>query len=157
MGQISGRLATILEAFKRQSSADQAKEPSTNTRLFGSMSSGCTTSWSRRGWNCGRISDANTIRPFSTVHLQMPPLPPPANDVVEAALRDNGNKPLTARQSGSLMLNLRYRAAFIGNDTMKKLEWSNTGRIEPKTRNVAAVAEGLQKLALLDFGVPPRF
>ena len=31
------------------------------------------------------------------------------------------------------------------------------GRLELNDRNVAAVAEGLHKRSLLDFGVPPRF
>lgn len=71
-------------------------------------------------------------------HLQVPPSLPPTNvaqfvqaqverdasaflegwnDVVEAAAHDNGNKPLTVPQFSSMMLNLRYRAVFIGKET----------------------------------------
>ena len=112
-------------------------------------------------------------------HLQAPPSLPPSpsnvaqfiqaqverdahaflegwNDVVEAAAHDNGGKPLTIPQFSSLMLNLRYRGLFTAKDTMNKLQWMSTGRLEPNARNVTAVAEGLKTLNLLDFGVPPQ-
>jgi hypothetical protein len=80
------------------------------------------------------------------------------NDLVDWATHGNRDQPLSIEQSGSLLLNLRYRAVFIGNqDTFRKLDWSGGGRLEPNTRNVAAVADGLHKMTLLDFGVPPRF
>ena len=73
-------------------------------------------------------------------------------------MRGNRDQPLSIEQSGSLLLNLRYRAVFIGNcDTFKKLDWSSGGWLEPNAGNVAAVADGLHKMTLLDFGVPPRF
>jgi hypothetical protein len=78
------------------------------------------------------------------------------NDMIEAATRDNGNKPPTPRQISSLLMNLRYRALFIG-DAMKKLQWANSGRLEPTAGNVGAVAEVLRKMKLLDFGSPPEF
>ena len=78
--------------------------------------------------------------------------------MVDWATRGNLDRPLSIEQSSSLLLNLRYRAVFIGNgDTFKKLDWSGGGRLEPTARNVAAVADGLHKMTLLDFGVPPRF
>ena len=80
------------------------------------------------------------------------------NDVVDWATRGNLDRLLSIEQSSSLLLNLRYRAVFIGNqNTFKKLDWSGGGRLEPTARNVAAVADGLHKMTLLDFGVPPRF
>jgi hypothetical protein len=78
------------------------------------------------------------------------------NDVVEAATRGYGGRAPTPRQIGAMLMNLRYRTVFIGSDTMKKLEWANSGRLEPGDRNVAAVAEGLRRMNLLDFGVPPK-
>jgi hypothetical protein len=80
------------------------------------------------------------------------------DDVVDWATRGNRNRPLTIEQSSSLLLNLRYRAVFIGNeDAFRKLDWSLGGRLEPTAKNVAAVAESLQKMTLLDFGMPPQF
>jgi hypothetical protein len=80
------------------------------------------------------------------------------NDVVDWATRANRDRPLSVEQSSSLLLNLRYRTVFIGNEaTFRKLAWSPGGRLEPTAGNIAAVAEGLPKMTLLDFGVPPQF
>jgi hypothetical protein len=53
---------------------------------------------------------------------------------------------------------MRYRRVFNNYPgVFKKLDWSAGGRLELNDRNVAAVAEGLHNMPLLDFGVPPRF
>jgi|HubBroStandDraft_5_1064220.scaffolds.fasta_scaffold272701_2 hypothetical protein len=78
------------------------------------------------------------------------------NDVVDWATRGNRNKPLSIEQTSLMMDNLRYKHVFSNyTGVFKKLDWSPGGRLEPNDRNVAAVAEGLHKMVLLDFGVPP--
>ena len=74
------------------------------------------------------------------------------NDVVDAAVRQNGKRPLSMPQLGSLMMNLRYRVVFTNATASTALKWSPTGTIDPSDQNVAAVASGLRKMKLLDFG-----
>jgi hypothetical protein len=194
-GQTGGRLAAILESFKRQSTAGQYKQVSeaiaaspTLARELGAAADG------------GRLTGITVAAPSYQPSGPVQPddllpnnlvfvlgafafwLQPPAarstadmnsfiqahverdaraflngwNDMIEAATRDNGNKPPTPRQISSLLMNLRYRALFIG-DAMKKLQWANSGRLEPTAGNVGAVAEVLRKMKLLDFGSPPEF
>ena len=79
------------------------------------------------------------------------------NDVVDWATHGNRDMPLSVEQASLLMLNLRYRQVFMDEYAIKfrKLDWSPGGRLELNVHNVAAVAEGLHKMTLLDFGVPP--
>ena len=78
------------------------------------------------------------------------------NDVVDWARHGNRDKPLSVEQISLMMDNFRYKDVFDNyTGVSKKLEWSAGGRLELNDRNVAAVAEGLRKRALLDFGVPP--
>lgn len=68
------------------------------------------------------------------------------NDVVDAATVTNGNKPLSARQAGDLLINLRYRAAFIKAMNAKagpKLKFSNDGHIEASDSNLKSMATAL--------------
>ncbi len=77
------------------------------------------------------------------------------NDVVDAAEKANGNRYLTQQQQGSLLANLRYRTVFVGRDGRRIVPWTSSGVIDPADRNVALLAESLQRGNLLDFGVPP--
>jgi hypothetical protein len=74
------------------------------------------------------------------------------NDVVDAAVRQNGKRPLSMPQAASLMMNLRYRVVFTNPTASNAIKWSPTGTIDPTEQNIAAVADGLRKLKLLDFG-----
>nr|WP_199048249.1 hypothetical protein [Dyella sp. ASV24] len=75
------------------------------------------------------------------------------NDTVDAAQKSNGGKVLAAGQVGSMILNLRYRAAFIkamqaqGED---KLQFGDDGRIAMTPANVAAVMKALSTSSLFD-------
>jgi len=75
------------------------------------------------------------------------------NDVIDAAINENGNKPLTIPQQGMLDLNLRYRAVLEdgGKNTIVN---APSGKIEPTAQNVAAIEEILRHTQLLDFGAP---
>ena len=75
------------------------------------------------------------------------------NDVVDAAVRENGGKPLTVQQQGMLILNFRYRAVLVDKDNQHKIAWSPSGAIEPTGQNVAALLEIVSRSRLLDFGV----
>ena len=77
------------------------------------------------------------------------------NDVVDAAVRQNGKRPLSMPQLASLMMNLRYRVVFTNPTTSHAINWSATGTIEPSAHNIAAVAGGLRNMKLLDFGHAP--
>lgn len=69
------------------------------------------------------------------------------NDVVSAATVANGNKPLSPRQVGDLMINLRYRLAFIKAMNAKasqKLKFSKGGRVAPSDQNLNALAAALE-------------
>lgn len=68
------------------------------------------------------------------------------NDVVDAATVATHGKPLSPGQAGQLMINLRYRSAFIKAMDVKgirKLDFSNDGRIEASDRNLNAMAAAL--------------
>ena len=75
------------------------------------------------------------------------------NDVVDAAVRENRDKPLTVQQQGMLILNFRYRAVLVDKDNQHKIAWSPSGAIEPTGQNVAALLEIVSRSRLLDFGV----
>lgn len=74
------------------------------------------------------------------------------NDVVDAAVKQNGKRPLSMPQAASLMMNLRYRVVFTNATASNAIKWSPTGTIDPTDQNIAAVADGLRKMKLLDFG-----
>jgi hypothetical protein len=75
------------------------------------------------------------------------------NDVVDAAVHENANKPLTGRQAGNLMLNMRYRTVFIGGNPPPKLDWGQYGRIKPTPPNLEALGKRIATMNVLDFGV----
>jgi hypothetical protein len=74
------------------------------------------------------------------------------NDVVDAAVHENADRPLTPAQAGNLMLNMRYRAVFIGVKPPAKLDWSTTGRIEPTANNLQTLGNRIATMNVLDFG-----
>lgn len=64
------------------------------------------------------------------------------NDVVDAAAQENGGKPLTGAQAGLLLLNFRYRFAFIpANQSAPKVHFEVDGKLNPNAYNVN-VTEG---------------
>lgn len=75
------------------------------------------------------------------------------DDVVDAAVKENGSKPLTVQQQGMLVLNLRYRILFLDKDSQRKIAFSPSGAIDPTGQNVAAVMAIVVRTSLLDFGV----
>lgn len=76
------------------------------------------------------------------------------DDVVEAAVREQGGRPLTVPQQGMLLLNLRYRLVLDDRNSRDKIVWSPSDAIEPTDANIAAVSEILARTGLLDFGAP---
>jgi len=73
------------------------------------------------------------------------------NDVVDAAVQANGGKELSGGQAGSLLMNLRYRFAFMkAFKQPEKLEMGQTGRIELTQQNINAIAEALKTSAITD-------
>ncbi|ULU24550.1 hypothetical protein [Dyella terrae] len=75
------------------------------------------------------------------------------NDTVDAAQHENGGKPLTARQSASLMMNLQYRGALIKAMQAPgdgKMQIGNDGRVEMTPANIAAVANALSTSSIFD-------
>jgi len=73
------------------------------------------------------------------------------NDVVDAAKEANHGKRLTVPQIGSLLMNLRYRAAFLKAQDLPtaSLDIPNTGIIAGEA-NIAAIAGALRSLPLDD-------
>jgi hypothetical protein len=74
------------------------------------------------------------------------------NDVLDAAVKQNGNAPLQLRQAATLLMNLRYQAPFFKamQATPNKLEFSADGRIEPNQTNVEALASVLGTSQLIE-------
>jgi hypothetical protein len=74
------------------------------------------------------------------------------NDTVDAAVQENGARPLTVRQVVSLSLNLRYRAVFIRAVQSKdhQLQYANDGHIEPNDANRDAIANALLTMPMYD-------
>ena len=74
------------------------------------------------------------------------------NAVLQAAERKNGGKLLSPRQQGQLLMNTRYRFAFIGamNGENDALDFSPTGVLEASERNVMAIATALRNAAHAD-------
>jgi len=77
------------------------------------------------------------------------------NDVMDAAVRQNGKRPLSMPQFGTLIMNLRYRVVFTNATAADAIKWSPAGTIDPTDQNIAAVAAGVRKMKLLDFGHAP--
>lgn len=74
------------------------------------------------------------------------------NDVVDAARQANHGKKLTVPQIGSLLMNLRYRAAFLAAQELQDappLDIPNTGIIAGDA-SVSAIAQTLRGLPLDD-------
>ncbi len=76
------------------------------------------------------------------------------NDVTEAAVRENGNRPLNVQQQGALLANLRYRAVLLDTTEQNKVAFAPSGMIGPTDQNVAAVAAIAGRTTVLDFGAP---
>lgn len=75
------------------------------------------------------------------------------DDVVDAATVANGNKPLSGGQAGELLINLRYRSAFIKAMNAKsgqKLVFLNDGRIDASDQNLNAMAAALTNSPMAD-------
>lgn len=73
------------------------------------------------------------------------------NDTLDAEVHANGGKELSPGQAGTLLINLRYRFAFIKAFKQPvKLEMGQTGRIEPTQENINAVAEALKTSTITD-------
>lgn len=74
------------------------------------------------------------------------------NDVVDAATRENGDRPLATPQCESLLSNLRYRQVFAQATMDKKITYTDTGTIEPTAQNIDALGEAIGSMKVLDFG-----
>jgi hypothetical protein len=75
------------------------------------------------------------------------------NDVVDAATIANGNKSLLPGQVGQLLINLRYRSAFISAMNAKsgqKLTFLKDGRIEASDQNLNVMATALRNSPMAD-------
>lgn len=74
------------------------------------------------------------------------------NDMLDAAVQENGGKTLTVRQVVSLTMNFRYRAVFLRAMRLPdhKLNYTNDGRIEPTNANRDAIASALATMAVYD-------
>lgn len=74
------------------------------------------------------------------------------NYVVDAATQANGGKALTTEQVSSLLINLRYRFAFVKALQIKDdgVQISNTGMIHMNERNIKAVATALGTSPMAD-------
>lgn len=74
------------------------------------------------------------------------------NYVVDAATQANGGKTLTAEQISTILLNLRYRFAFVKALQLKEdgLQISNTGTVQMNERNTKAVAAALATSPMAD-------
>lgn len=74
------------------------------------------------------------------------------NDVLDAALHQNHDAPLTMRQCATLLMNLRYRAVFFS--AMKspdhKLVIADNGHIDANPSNLDAIANALGTMAVMD-------
>jgi len=74
------------------------------------------------------------------------------NDVVDAATRQNGGHQLSKRQVAQLLMNMRYRFAFLTAIQQKpqKLELSDDGRVEVNSANMSAIATALANSKITD-------
>lgn len=73
------------------------------------------------------------------------------NDMLDAAVRENGDKPLTMRQIVSLMMNFRYRGVFMkALHSAHPVHYENDGRIEPTDANRDAMTEALGTMTVYD-------
>lgn len=74
------------------------------------------------------------------------------NDTVEAATRSNGDSPLNAQQVSTLMMNLRYRFAFLKALRLPEnsLLLTPAGLVELNDRNVKAISTALSTSSIAD-------
>lgn len=74
------------------------------------------------------------------------------NDTVDAAVKANGSKPLAPQQIASMLMQLRYRFAFLMalRQADNKLHISDSGMIESTDANIASIAAVLEKSQLAD-------
>jgi hypothetical protein len=74
------------------------------------------------------------------------------NDALDAAIQQNNDKPLTPRQIADLMLNLRYRFAFLKalNLPTDKIHLEQNGVIEESESNAKAITTVLKSSSLAD-------
>ena len=72
------------------------------------------------------------------------------NDVVDAAVRDNNGSSLSARQTASLVINLRYRSPLLQTARKNSKLLGADGRIEPNDRNLAILMETLKNTTVMD-------
>ncbi|MBE1159666.1 hypothetical protein [Dyella acidiphila] len=74
------------------------------------------------------------------------------NDMLDAAVQENGGNALTLRQTVSLSMNFRYRGVFIRalRAPDHKLNYDNNGRIEPNDANRDALFHALTTMPVYD-------
>lgn len=74
------------------------------------------------------------------------------NAMLQAAERKNDGKPLSPRQQGQLLMNARYRFAFIGamSGGSESLDFSPTGMLDVSERNVRVLVAALKNAAHAD-------
>ena len=74
------------------------------------------------------------------------------NDALEAAVRQNNDKPLTPRQVANFMLNLHYRFVFLKalRQPTGTLKLQESGDIEESESNVKAIATALKSSSVAD-------
>lgn len=73
------------------------------------------------------------------------------NDMLDAAVRENDDKPLTIRQVVSLMMNFRYRGVFMrALHSAHPLHYENDGRIDPNDANRDTLIEAFKTMPLYD-------
>lgn len=73
------------------------------------------------------------------------------NAMVGVAQAANGNKPLSPRQTGQLLVNSRYQFPFVGKSMDgEKLQWLDDGRFAIDAKNKKIVAEVLKTSPMAD-------
>ena len=74
------------------------------------------------------------------------------NDTLDAAVRQNNDKPLTPRQIANLMMNMRYRFAFLTalRQPTDKIHLEPNGLIEESESNAKAIASSLKSSSVAD-------
>jgi hypothetical protein len=74
------------------------------------------------------------------------------NDVLDAAVQQNNDEPLRPRQIANLMLNLRYRFAFLAalRQPTDKIRLEQNGVIEESEANAKGIATALKSSSVAD-------
>ena len=74
------------------------------------------------------------------------------NDALEAAVKQNNDKPLKPGQIGTLMLNMRYRFAFLKalRQPTDKIHLEENGVIEDSESNAKAIVTALKSSSVAD-------